>query len=122
MAERPPVQDEGIFSLVHGLDESVVASGPAVVLRRIVDDDRRVGKSHVRGHLLRREIHSAGNMLDLGRNVGLDGGEDIAVAHADPQGAAAAHGIPAQIDAVRVDAVLLDHPFDRVDHPFVPWG
>src|ERR1019366_2793622 len=62
--------------------------------------------------------HPAGNMFDLGRYIGLDGGEDISVAHADAERAAAAHGVAAQIDAILVDAVVLDHPFHRVNYSF----
>ena len=119
MAERTPIEEERVFPLVHGLDESVVAFGPPVVLGGIVDHDRRVGEGDAGGHRARREVHPAGDVLDLGGDIRLDGGEDIAVAHADAQRAAAAHGVPAQVDAVLVDAVLLDHPFHRVDHPFL---
>ncbi len=119
MAERTPIEDKRVSPLVHGLDKSVVTLGPRVVLSGEVDHDRRIGEGDAGRHRARREVHPVGDMFDLGGHIRLDGGEDIAVAHADAQGAAAAHGDAAQVDAVLVDAVLLDHPFHRVDYPFV---
>ena len=113
---------ESFRSWLDGRGEEIMAGGPAVVLGRVVNHDRRVGKPGVLRSGLGREAHAMGDMFDAGGNVGLDRCKDVAVANPDSEGSASSHRVSAEIDAVLVDGVFFDHPFDRVDGTFFNRG
>ena len=87
MAERPPVGVDGIFRGFHSGIKKILIERPAVVLRGIFDENRRIGNA-------RKFAAEPGALYDMiGRSgyVRLDRGEHIAVHKPEPKRAAAAH-------------------------------
>ncbi len=110
VAERTPVHEEWIAPVIHRLRKGTVSLRPTVVLSGVVNHNRRVRQRDVVGDTGRREIHPTGNVLDPRRHIGLDGGKHVAMPDTDAQRSAAAHRVPAQINAVRIETIVLDDP------------